>query len=189
MVVIVRRLGDPLPGRAFVWVDSWQQQCCGEEFRVGSEIHWHGHRTKERKSWITTLLGAEWADAVEYEENHHGPLDELNPLVELHGMVRSIRVVTCDRKAKANSTSSSGMPVPGSGRLQMVRSPTPGSRSRPPKLAGCSPDGSWSYCCATDSEEQASAVESPAVPRWAALGRRAALTPGPRALVHDDSGV
>ena len=120
VVVIVSRLGDPLPVRAFVWVDSWQQQCCGEEFRVGSEIHWHGHRTKERKSWITTLLGAEWADAVEYEENHHGPPDALNPLVELHGMVRSIRVVTCDGKTKPNSTGFSRIPVPGSGRLQMV---------------------------------------------------------------------
>ncbi|WP_425431621.1 DUF6578 domain-containing protein [Geodermatophilus siccatus] len=72
---------------------------------------------KGEKSWITTLLGA---DAVEYEENHHGPPDQLNPLVELHGMVRSIRVVAYDRKAKPNSTSFSGMPVPESGRLQMV---------------------------------------------------------------------
>ncbi|WP_408662885.1 DUF6578 domain-containing protein, partial [Jatrophihabitans sp.] len=47
-------LGDPLLVRAFVWVDAWQQQCCGETFRLGSEIHWHGHRTMERKSWITT---------------------------------------------------------------------------------------------------------------------------------------
>jgi hypothetical protein len=113
MVVIVSRPGDPLPVRAFVWVDSWQQQCCGEGSRVSSGVHWHGHRTRGRKSWITTLLEPEWADAVEYEENHHGPPDELNPVVELYGTVRSIRVVTCDRKAKPNSTSFSGMPVPG----------------------------------------------------------------------------
>ncbi len=30
MVVIVSRPGDPLPVRAFVSVDAWQQQCCGE---------------------------------------------------------------------------------------------------------------------------------------------------------------
>jgi hypothetical protein len=136
MVVIVSRLGDPLLVRAFVWVDAWQQQCCGETFRVGSEIHWHGHRTMERKSWITTLLGPEWADAVEYEENHHGPPDELNPLVELHGMVRSIRVVTCDGKAKPNSTDFSGVPIPGSGRLQMVEVADPWKPEPPAQARG-----------------------------------------------------
>ncbi len=104
------------------------------KFRVGSEVHWHGHRTRERKSWVTSLLELEWVDAVEYEETHHGPPDELNPVVELHGMVRSIRVVTCDRKAKPNSTSFSGVPVPGSGRLQMVEVADPG-KPEPPAQA------------------------------------------------------
>jgi hypothetical protein len=51
-------------------------------------------------------------------------------------MVRSIRVVTCDGKAKPNSTDFSGVPIPGSGGLPMVEVADPWKPEPPAQARG-----------------------------------------------------
>jgi len=107
---------------SFVWVDSWQQQCCGDEFQVGSSVIWNVTRVKDSDDWITTLLGPNWGDRVQYAEDHHGVGD--GPGHDLRGVVRSIRVVTCDRRPEHDPERSPNgrvwVAVPGSGRLRVV---------------------------------------------------------------------
>jgi hypothetical protein len=108
--------------RTFVWIDSWQQQCCGDEFRVGSTVHWDVFPTKEQDGWVETLLGPDWGAKVRYQEDHHGGLDDAAS-EKLHGVVRSIYVVTCDRWLKTGPGEPTGgvwLPIPGSGRLRAV---------------------------------------------------------------------
>jgi hypothetical protein len=107
--------------RTFVWVDSWAQQCCGEPFRIGTEVRWQVRREDDGDEWATTLLGPEWGDRVRYAEDRHG-LDESDGH-EIRGVVRSIRVVTCDRVLDTQQEGHSAgvwVPVPGSGRLREV---------------------------------------------------------------------
>src|SRR3569833_203668 len=72
-----RRSSDDPAVHSFVWVDSWQQQCCGDEFQVGSSVIWNVTRVKDSDDWITTLLGPNWGDRVQYAEDHHGVGDGL----------------------------------------------------------------------------------------------------------------
>jgi hypothetical protein len=108
--------------RTFVWVESWQQQCCGDEFQVGSSVTWNVTRAKDAEDWVTTLLGPDWGEKVRYTEDHHGLDEGLGR--ELRGVVRSIHVVTCDRKPEHQpGRSPSGQVwvlVPSSGRLREV---------------------------------------------------------------------
>jgi hypothetical protein len=39
-----------------VWVGSWQMQCCGEPFHLGSQVAWTLGTTD--LEWINTMLGA-----------------------------------------------------------------------------------------------------------------------------------
>jgi hypothetical protein len=104
--------------RTFVWVDAWQQQCCGDEFRVGSQVRWNVDPVQDQ-GWVASLLGSEWATQVRYSENHHGP-DELGD--EMHAVVRSIRAVTCDRgpQPDPNPSGRAWVVIPGSGQLREV---------------------------------------------------------------------
>jgi hypothetical protein len=140
----LRRAGDHVPVRTFVWVDSWQQQCCGDEFRVGSTVRWDVFPTKDEVGWVDSLLGPEWGARVGYWEDHHGGRDDRGDGEKLEGAVRSIHVVTCERELKTGVGRPPGgvwVPVPGSGRLRQVESadpwePEPSNDDRP---AGDSP--------------------------------------------------
>jgi hypothetical protein len=105
--------------REFVWVDSWQQQCCGGNFAVGSMVNWHVRPQVDfDPEWVTRLLGDSWSGRVVHHEEHH---DEVEwPTIS--GQVVSISVVTCAREAKQHGALASVlMPVPGSGRLRTVQ--------------------------------------------------------------------
>lgn len=108
--------------KTYVWVDAWQQQCCGEPFGVGSTVHWNVTPEDEVSEWTKKLLGEEWGRRVEFHEEHHTGEDE--PTSSLSGLVKSIKVVTCDRELKENDgIGPKGlvwMPVPASGRLREV---------------------------------------------------------------------
>ncbi len=106
----------------YVWVDAWQQRCCGEQFGVGSTVNWNVTPEDEVSEWTNKLLGEEWGRKVDFHEEHHYSEDE--PTSPLSGLVKSIQVVTCDRELKENEgIGPKGlvwMPVPGSGRLREV---------------------------------------------------------------------
>ncbi|WP_147252177.1 DUF6578 domain-containing protein [Blastococcus sp. TF02-9] len=106
--------------QTFVWVDSWQQQCCGDDFRVGSHVKWQVRRTEPSADWVATLLGKEWGDKVCFAEEHHDNSAD----AELNGMVQSIQAVTCDRQLEKQSprlgSQKVWVPIPGSGQLRKV---------------------------------------------------------------------
>ena len=57
-----------------VWVDSWQMQCCGEPFHVGSPVTWTlGDAGPE---WLEATLGADARHTVDAAEGHHGGVPE-----------------------------------------------------------------------------------------------------------------
>jgi hypothetical protein len=68
-------------------------------------------------------LGPSWGDRIRFAEDHHGVGD--GPDHELRGVVRSIRVVTCNRQLEyppeRGPRGRVWMPVPGNGRLRKVR--------------------------------------------------------------------
>ena len=107
----------------YVWVSAWQQQCCGPNFGLGSNVTWQVVPSGGEDHWITTLLGPDWGDAVRYVEDHH-ETEPAERLREVHGVVRSIRVITCDRVLQQAPAGGPDrpvwMPVPGSGRLRQV---------------------------------------------------------------------
>lgn len=88
----------------FVVVDSWQQQCCGEHFEVGFEVHW---------AVQVPAVGQK----VRYHEEHHGTGDQTFALA---GLVRSIRVLNSDLEPIAGEERGY-QPVPGTGRLTSIQ--------------------------------------------------------------------
>ncbi len=105
---------------AFVWIESWQQQCCGTDFGVGSTVRWDVKQNAENDEWIDLLLGPEWSGKVDFTEDHH--MDESDGV--LTGAVSEISVVTCDRVLgdvpQPGPRGKVMVPVPGSGRLRSV---------------------------------------------------------------------
>lgn len=101
-----------------VWMDGWQQECCGEPFAVGQRVSWDVHRAD--REWLGTVLGAASADAIEWAEDHHGPVtdDERS----LTGIVVSLRVVRRRYEPVAGRGSRDFAPVPGSATLTSIRS-------------------------------------------------------------------
>jgi uncharacterized protein DUF6578 len=106
----------------FVWVDAWQQQCCGEDFRVGSTVDWNAKPEPGGDEWVAELLGDEWGQKVSLHEEHHEDLGD-DVRVRVSGIVRSIRIVSCDRvlgRVEGPGPDEAMVPVPGSGRLREV---------------------------------------------------------------------
>lgn len=103
---------------AFVWIDSWQQQCCGDDFGIGSQVTWSALPQYGPDGWVESLLGPVWADKVGYREEHHDDGDEA--LVVVAGTVRSIREVTCRRTSLRHGSGQVLVPIAGSGMLNEV---------------------------------------------------------------------
>ena len=95
---------------AFVWVDGWQQECCGRPFKVGGRVEWPVVPLSESSEWLVDVLGCELGSTVGYWVDHHDDLDELS---DFNGVVRSIHMVHFDTA-----------PLPADPR---VLYPTPGS--------------------------------------------------------------
>lgn len=99
-----------------VWVDSWQMQCCGEPFRVGSEIAWT--LCAADLEWLEGMLGTEQTvDAV--EEHHRSVAEGTEPTP---GTVTRIAAVHCRFAPGPGSDSGTFYPVRGSGVLTGLES-------------------------------------------------------------------
>ena len=115
---------DPLlvPGaRLTVHVEAWQQQCCGEDFRVGSTVRWTVQPGGPEPTWIGGLLGPAWGSRVGWHEEHHVPDDRARALV---ARVRTIWELDYDLEPIPGE-SRAYQPTPGTGRLTRVISIDP----------------------------------------------------------------
>ena len=57
-----------------VWVDSWQMQCCGKPFHLGSQVAWT--LSAADSGWMDTMLGMHAQQTVDVAEEHHGGVPE-----------------------------------------------------------------------------------------------------------------
>jgi hypothetical protein len=101
-----------------LWVDAWQMQCCGEPFRLGSQVAWT--LRDPDPDWLEVVLGAEASRAVDAAEEHHGGIPEDTEPVG--GIVTRIRAVHCRYAAGPGGGSRTLYPAPGSGVLTDVES-------------------------------------------------------------------
>jgi len=94
-----------------VWVDDWQMQCCGEPFRIGSEVAWTV--SEADGAWLAGMLGPDAQGTVDAAEDHHGLLPAETP--PTRGTVARIRAVHCRFAPRHGADSRTLFPVPGSG--------------------------------------------------------------------------
>lgn len=95
-----------------VWVDSWQMECCGEPFSVGSQVSWTvGPGNSE---WLSALLGPGAGVRIDAFEDHHIGLPGGTPSTV--GTVTGITGVYC-RDAPRPGDPHTRYPVDGSGVL------------------------------------------------------------------------
>jgi uncharacterized protein DUF6578 len=99
-----------------VWVDSWQMQCCGEPFRVGSQVAWTLRAADP--DLLQKMLGADSRQAADATEEHHGGVPE--DTVPTRGTVTHIAAVHCRFAPEAGSRSRAACLVPGTGVLTDV---------------------------------------------------------------------
>jgi hypothetical protein len=52
-----------------IWMDSWQMQCCGQPFEIGSHVTWT-IRAPDAE-WVADVLGHAGAARVTAAEEHH----------------------------------------------------------------------------------------------------------------------
>lgn len=101
-----------------IWVDAWQMQCCGEPFRLGSQVAWTLRGTDP--DWLEAMLGADASRAVDAAEEHHGGVpDGTEPI---RAVVTRISAVHCGYAPSPGGDPPSLYPVPGSGVLADVES-------------------------------------------------------------------
>lgn len=126
---------------ALVWLSSWQQQCCGEAFQVGSSVRWTVQRQDAGDEWAARILGPEWGRRIRFREEHHD--DEVDGVIS--GTVSAIKVVTCDRVFGVDpqwpDEGQLMLPVNGSGRLRAVQIADPWEPEPSAADAGWSFDG------------------------------------------------
>lgn len=72
--------------RVNVWVDSWQIECCGEQFAVGSAVAWPAD-PEESSAWLDELDGP--APRISYRYEAHS--DE--PVLTVAGTITRIRAL------------------------------------------------------------------------------------------------
>ena len=104
-----------------IWVDGWQMQCCGEPFRLGSQVAWTLRAADP--DWLEAVLGAQQiADAA---EEHHGGVPE--DTMPTRGTVTHIAAVHCRYAPRPGSESRTIYPVavPGFSRTSIRRTGGP----------------------------------------------------------------
>jgi len=106
-----------------VWVDDWQQQCCGEPFAIGSTVDWM-LSVDFSPDWMADVLGPSVGAEVTHVEDHHGLAPEGTPVT--HGAVTRIRAASC-RYAPDNSDPEGRTyaAVRGTGRLDELQEADP----------------------------------------------------------------
>ena len=98
--------------RAYVWVDAWEQQCCGEPFRTGGPVAWEVNE-KPDATRVVVRISPERSGRIRFAQEHHGD----DPDGVLTGTVARIEAVACRREG--------GALVVGSGRLRQVSADVP----------------------------------------------------------------
>jgi hypothetical protein len=101
-----------------VWVDSWQMQCCGQPFRIGSHVAWTLRAADP--DWLEAMLGTDAQQAVDAAEEHHGGIPE--DTEPTRGRVTRIAAVHCRFAPMPGSDSPTAYPVQGTGILTDVES-------------------------------------------------------------------
>lgn len=89
-------------------MDSWQLECCGERFAVGSQVSWTLKPVD--REFLEPVLGHAQAARLTDAEEHHGDGADDAPAI---GVVRSIHAVFCSYELRAGA--SHRTPVAGSG--------------------------------------------------------------------------
>ena len=83
--------------RVKVWMDAWQQQCCGEPFSVGTSISWN--LIDRDLAWLAPVIGADEVKRIRFAEDHHA---EADTGVRTSAVVTSIYAVLCQYEPSPN---------------------------------------------------------------------------------------
>jgi hypothetical protein len=102
--------------RMTVWVDDWQQQCCGAPFSIGSVVTWT-LRDGDQDHLHRLLAGQ--SVTVNRSEEHHGGLPDDAPTTT--GKVMGIRAVHVIGSLKPDGDGRTWETVPGSARLTKLQ--------------------------------------------------------------------
>lgn len=116
--------------KAVVWVSSWQMECCGDPFDVGSRVTWTAEAAGHDE-WLMDALDPGTARRISHVEEHHS--DGSSGLVELRGVVRSI-VQAWGRYAARTPDARVLHSVPGSAAYVAVQDSALPDRSANPSL-------------------------------------------------------
>ncbi len=83
--------------RVKVWMDAWQQQCCGEPFSAGTSISWN--LIDRDLAWLEPVIGAAEVKCIRFAEDHHA---EADTGARTSAVVRSIHAVLCQYEPSPN---------------------------------------------------------------------------------------
>lgn len=97
-----------------VWIDEWQQTCCGDEIAEGDALTLHLRRVDQ--PWFDVAFGPSFAAGLAGCDETHEPTD-VERIVE--GRVRRIEAASCAYETLPDG--SGAVPVRGSGELHRVR--------------------------------------------------------------------
>ncbi len=98
--------------RLVVWIDGWQQECCGDPWSIGSTVSWTLAEADD--DYLAPLFPPESEVVVDRAEEHHGGLTEDAPSTS--GIVVAIRGVQL-RYEPSPGDPRTLYPVPGSAHL------------------------------------------------------------------------
>ncbi|MGH3427807.1 MAG: DUF6578 domain-containing protein [Mycobacteriales bacterium] len=98
--------------RLTVWVESWQHECCGDPFSIGSQVNWT--LTDTDLNYVAEHFTPDATVMIDRREVHHGELPDDAPVTT--GVVASIHAVHT-RYAPDPNNDRVSTTVPGSGKL------------------------------------------------------------------------
>ena len=99
-----------------VWVEGWQQQCCGEPFAVGGTVRWQLAGPGPGGLPVPPLAPAQPDLHVDAVEDHHGTRTVTRVVTGRVDAVRALVVQLAPVPGRPHSVA----PVPASGRLRTV---------------------------------------------------------------------
>lgn len=97
--------------RAVVWVDGWQQECCGDAWALGSKVAWTVERSNT--DYFQPLFDP--PVTIDWHEEHHA--ESSAGLAKLEGIVLTIQGVQFDYAPRNGDARAVLHAVPGSARL------------------------------------------------------------------------
>lgn len=84
--------------RATVWIDDWQQECCGDPFAPGDDVEWPLSREVDVDG-LAAMIGENDAVAVDLDLDSHGLSTDATPR---QGTVVSITTVHARYEIRAD---------------------------------------------------------------------------------------